>query len=310
MKASVLFFVVLSSYLEVSQCLIIKSTPSAVVNSEVSEIGDPGQVIIATVSSFTQTSSGTLLVDVGAGGNDMIQVTGSASLSGIVQLNYKSGSLPTEGQTLIVIQLTGTSGGTMNGTVSVQIGALSDSCIQAAGVPAVTTQLVITMTLLSGPCTDSTKTIIYAVVGGFIGLIVLLGVIVCVRMSYKKKKTEAHITRTITVGTRSQALDESSKPRAHTTAPQANGGYSNQHVSSGSNDIAMKSISSNPLPRAWAAGDQCLAIWSEDKQWYRAQLIEFDPARNAWLVMFSDYGNQDWCDAKNIVPTSATKNAE
>ena len=54
---------------------------------------------------------------------------------------------------------------------------------------------------------------------------------------------------------------------------------------------------------AWPVGAMCLARWSEDSVWYRAQVVECLAWAN-YKVLFTDYGNQDLVTAEDMV-TSA-----
>lgn len=52
------------------------------------------------------------------------------------------------------------------------------------------------------------------------------------------------------------------------------------------------------------AGSPCLALYSSDNQWYRAQVI--DKAESTLRVVFIDYGNESEVDIKNVRPVSQT----
>ncbi|KAM9354819.1 tudor domain-containing 6, partial [Pholidichthys leucotaenia] len=52
------------------------------------------------------------------------------------------------------------------------------------------------------------------------------------------------------------------------------------------------------LPERLELGSPCLALFSHDNQWYRAQVIE--KADNTLRVLFVDYGNEEVVDIKNV----------
>ncbi|XP_074516748.1 tudor domain-containing 6 [Sebastes fasciatus] len=52
------------------------------------------------------------------------------------------------------------------------------------------------------------------------------------------------------------------------------------------------------FPETLGPGSPCLALFSSDNQWYRAQVISRDD--NAFNVMFIDYGNESEVDIKNV----------
>ncbi|XP_076605163.1 tudor domain-containing 6 [Chaetodon auriga] len=54
------------------------------------------------------------------------------------------------------------------------------------------------------------------------------------------------------------------------------------------------------FPETLGAGSPCLALFSSDKQWYRAQVIY--KADNAFHVVFIDYGNESDVDIENVRP--------
>ena len=48
------------------------------------------------------------------------------------------------------------------------------------------------------------------------------------------------------------------------------------------------------------AGSDCVARWSEDQVWYRAQVAEVRPS-GEFLVVFTDYGNSDLVEEGGIL---------
>ena len=58
-----------------------------------------------------------------------------------------------------------------------------------------------------------------------------------------------------------------------------------------------------PVPFAPSVGEACAAVFSEDGQWYRAEVVESgdDPSEKT-LVQFVDYGNMELVDSAHIHP--------
>ncbi len=52
--------------------------------------------------------------------------------------------------------------------------------------------------------------------------------------------------------------------------------------------------------RQWKIGDTCMAMFSEDKEYYRAKLEDYDPPSDHYLVFFEEYGNREWCPSKYL----------
>lgn len=52
---------------------------------------------------------------------------------------------------------------------------------------------------------------------------------------------------------------------------------------------------------SWSVGDKCMALWSQDGQWYEAELEEVDVENGTAAVTFSGYGNAE------VVPLHALK---
>ena len=49
------------------------------------------------------------------------------------------------------------------------------------------------------------------------------------------------------------------------------------------------------LDFAWQAGDSCEAIYIDDGMWYEAEIIEGPNDEGEFLVLFTEYGNEQWC---------------
>merc|ERR1719204_2716575 len=54
----------------------------------------------------------------------------------------------------------------------------------------------------------------------------------------------------------------------------------------------------------WKVGERCLAKWSEDGVWYNVEIKECLPRRR-YLVRFTDYGNYDYDDEKEMVHSTS-----
>lgn len=52
---------------------------------------------------------------------------------------------------------------------------------------------------------------------------------------------------------------------------------------------------------SWSVGDKCMAVWSQDGQWYEAELEEVDMENGTAAVTFTGYGNAE------VVPLSSLK---
>jgi hypothetical protein len=148
------------------------------------------------------------------------------------------------------------------------------------------TKLIVTFTVTedgeSEGCSSavSTATITAVVAGCAILVVVVVVIILCVRQSLRRKREAANLSKTTAM---SATLVEPPPEAVKATAPPA---------------------VSEPVGPAgsWKIGDFCLAAWSEDGQWYRGQLQQWDPVRGAWLCLFSDYGNQDWVKPADLLP--------
>ena len=56
-------------------------------------------------------------------------------------------------------------------------------------------------------------------------------------------------------------------------------------------------------PQVWKEGAACVARWSEDSVWYRAEVLSVSPS--CCLVKFVDYGNEEEVALQYILKTSA-----
>ena len=56
-----------------------------------------------------------------------------------------------------------------------------------------------------------------------------------------------------------------------------------------------------PTDKYWRPGDLCIAQWSEDRRWYRGEVLATDLEGENLLahVSFVDYGTDQWCEASH-----------
>ena len=56
-----------------------------------------------------------------------------------------------------------------------------------------------------------------------------------------------------------------------------------------------------PTDKYWRPGDLCIAQWSEDRRWYRGEVLATDLEGENLLahVCFVDYGTDQWCEASH-----------
>ena len=64
-------------------------------------------------------------------------------------------------------------------------------------------------------------------------------------------------------------------------------------------ELQTEAISAQPLVEV-SVGGACAAVYSEDKQWYRAQIISVEQSRAQALVRFIDYGNSEDVDLTGL----------
>ncbi|XP_078692813.1 survival motor neuron protein 1-like isoform X2 [Branchiostoma floridae x Branchiostoma belcheri] len=50
----------------------------------------------------------------------------------------------------------------------------------------------------------------------------------------------------------------------------------------------------------WKPGDQCIAMYSEDQLWYPAEILSINPQRRTCLVRYTDYGNEEEQNLKDL----------
>ena len=61
-----------------------------------------------------------------------------------------------------------------------------------------------------------------------------------------------------------------------------------------------KDSTPGPRDKDWMAGEACIANWSVDKKWYRAQVRIVKKQKKQVWVNFVDYGSNGWCDQKHL----------
>ena len=57
------------------------------------------------------------------------------------------------------------------------------------------------------------------------------------------------------------------------------------------------------LDFAWQPGDSCEAIYLEDGLWYEAEVMDGPNEEGEFLVVFTEYGNEQWC-SRNLLRLS------
>jgi len=58
-------------------------------------------------------------------------------------------------------------------------------------------------------------------------------------------------------------------------------------------EVPPASSSESEVDTNWRVGDRCNAVFSEDGEYYRAKIILVKEWKNAAVVRFSDYGNEE-----------------
>ena len=58
-------------------------------------------------------------------------------------------------------------------------------------------------------------------------------------------------------------------------------------------EVPPASSSESEVDTSWRVGDRCNAVFSEDGEYYRAKIILVKEWKNAAVVRFSDYGNEE-----------------
>ncbi|XP_043911633.1 survival of motor neuron-related-splicing factor 30 [Protopterus annectens] len=59
----------------------------------------------------------------------------------------------------------------------------------------------------------------------------------------------------------------------------------------------------------WEVGDQCMAVWNEDGQWYEAEIEEIDEENGTAAVTFAGYGNADLVPLLSLKPVEEGRNS-
>ncbi|XP_014670907.1 PREDICTED: survival motor neuron protein-like [Priapulus caudatus] len=62
--------------------------------------------------------------------------------------------------------------------------------------------------------------------------------------------------------------------------------------------------------RRWQIGDKCLAVYSEDEQWYEALIVDIDTDYTVCTVRFIGYGNEEEMVLSDLLPRNAYKSSQ
>lgn len=65
--------------------------------------------------------------------------------------------------------------------------------------------------------------------------------------------------------------------------------------------------SAAPLSREWKIGDTCCAPWTEDGNWYPAEITSVDHEAGTCIVVYTEYGNEEEHFLKDILPSDTNK---
>jgi len=69
-------------------------------------------------------------------------------------------------------------------------------------------------------------------------------------------------------------------------------------------EVATQTASESEVDTAWRVGDSCEAVFSEDGEYYRAKVILVKEWRNAAVVRFSGYGNEEEVKMEDMIKLS------
>ncbi|XP_030058628.1 survival of motor neuron-related-splicing factor 30 [Microcaecilia unicolor] len=64
------------------------------------------------------------------------------------------------------------------------------------------------------------------------------------------------------------------------------------------------------LSHSWNVGDKCMSVWSEDGQWYEAEIEEIDEENGTAAITFSGYGNAEVTPLFNLKPVEEGRKAK
>lgn len=78
-----------------------------------------------------------------------------------------------------------------------------------------------------------------------------------------------------------------------------------------SENLASSDHSTTDLPaHFWQVGDRCMSVWSEDGQWYEAEIEEIDEENGTAAITFSGYGNAEVIPLLNLKPVEEGRKAK
>ncbi|XP_069467869.1 survival of motor neuron-related-splicing factor 30 [Ambystoma mexicanum] len=78
-----------------------------------------------------------------------------------------------------------------------------------------------------------------------------------------------------------------------------------------SESLASSDNSTADLPtNFWQVGDRCMSVWSEDGQWYEAEIEEIDEENGTAAITFSGYGNAEVIPLLNLKPVEEGRKAK
>ncbi|OCT69702.1 survival of motor neuron-related-splicing factor 30 isoform X2 [Xenopus laevis] len=60
----------------------------------------------------------------------------------------------------------------------------------------------------------------------------------------------------------------------------------------------------------WKVGERCMAIWSDDGQWYEAEIEEIDEENGTAAITFAGYGNAEVTSLLNLRPVELGRKAK
>ncbi|MEE6486939.1 hypothetical protein FKM82_014734 [Ascaphus truei] len=61
---------------------------------------------------------------------------------------------------------------------------------------------------------------------------------------------------------------------------------------------------------SWEIGDRCMSVWSDDGQWYEAEIEEIDEENGTAAITFSGYGNAEVTSMLNLKPVEEGRKAK
>jgi len=263
------------------------------------DIGPPdassgkSSVASVTVAGLIVGPNCNLQYDWHSNGMDSLISTAAVSVSGSATINIDPSwsAFVSGGNGFTHTMIAVNNGANLSGTFNNVAVGTSPSCVSVTWTTSVeypagsstTTSYILTFSVAedtsqSGCGSSNTTTITATVAGVAILLVIVVVIILCVKQSMRRKKEASNLSKTTNM---SATLVEPPPEAVKAAMPVAPPGDS---------------------AGSWKIGDFCLAAWSEDGQWYRGQLQQWDPVRGAWLCLFSDYGNQDWVKPADLLP--------